>query len=199
MGKAKAAVVELEKAAAKNTSELDKAKAKSAELDKAWKTTSTTALALGAPSLPPARTRSTPQCRGNPRGPAWPRPSTAHRARWPYSSPTSRARQDPARHLYRIAAVAENAGQLGIRTTDIARFTKAMIGLGENTNLTSEEASTAIAQIANIMGTTGTGIDRLSSTLVALGNNGASTEKDIVNMSVQIAASGSSSASPRRR
>ena len=89
-----------------------------------------------------------------------------------------------------IAAVAENAGQLGIRADDIGRFTKTMINLGEATNLTADEASTAIAQIANIMGTTGEDIDRFGAALVALGNNGASTERDIVQMAQRIAASG---------
>lgn len=89
-----------------------------------------------------------------------------------------------------IAAVAENAGQLGIRAADIARFTKTMIGLGVSTNLTSDEAATAIAQIANIMGTTGADIDRFGATLVALGNNGASTERDILQMANRIAAAG---------
>ena len=44
-----------------------------------------------------------------------------------------------------IANVAENAGQLGVKATDIATFTKTMINLGEATNLTADEASTAIA------------------------------------------------------
>ena len=89
-----------------------------------------------------------------------------------------------------IAAVAENAGQLGIKAQDIARFTRTMVGLGEATNLTSDEAATMVAQIANIMGTTGDGIDRFGATLVALGNNGASTEKDILALAQRIAASG---------
>jgi len=89
-----------------------------------------------------------------------------------------------------IADVAANAGQLGVRTADIANFTKVMIGLGEATNLTSEEASTDLAQIANIMGVTGDGINRMASTLVGLGNNGASTERDIAEMSLRIAAAG---------
>ena len=89
-----------------------------------------------------------------------------------------------------IANVAENAGQLGVKAADIATFTKTMIDLGEATNLTADEASTAIAQIANVMGTGGQDIERFGAALVALGNNGASTEKDIVMMAQRIAASG---------
>lgn len=89
-----------------------------------------------------------------------------------------------------IAAVAENAGQLGIKAGDIARFTKTMIELGVSTNLTSEQASTAIAQIANVMGTSGADIERFGAALVALGNNGASTERDILEMAQRIAAAG---------
>lgn len=89
-----------------------------------------------------------------------------------------------------IANVAENAGQLGVKAADIATFTKTMINLGEATNLTADEAATAIAQIANVMGTGGQDIERFGAALVALGNDGASTEKDIVMMAQRIAASG---------
>ena len=44
---------------------------------------------------------------------------------------------------------AEAAGQLGVKTGDVVGFTETMIKLGETTNLTADEASTAIAQIAN--------------------------------------------------
>lgn len=91
------------------------------------------------------------------------------------------ARELPASHS-EIAAVAEAAGQLGVKTEDIESFTRTMIDLGETTNLTADEAATAIAQMANIMGTAGDDIDNLGSALVALGNNGASTERDIIQM-----------------
>ena len=50
-----------------------------------------------------------------------------------------------------IAAVAENAGQLGIQTDNILSFSKAMIDLGNSTNLTADEASSQLAKFANIM------------------------------------------------
>jgi TP901 family phage tail tape measure protein len=95
----------------------------------------------------------------------------------------------PATHE-EIAAVAEAAGQLGIEREAVVGFTRTMIDLGETTNLTADEAATAMAKIANVMGTPQTEIDRLGSALVALGNEGASTEQDILSMALRIAGAG---------
>ena len=95
----------------------------------------------------------------------------------------------PASHD-EIAAVAEAAGQLGVKTQDVVGFTRTMVDLGETTNLTSDQAATALAQLMNIMGTAGEDVDRLGSTIVALGNDGASTEAEIVQMAQRIAGSG---------
>lgn len=95
----------------------------------------------------------------------------------------------PATHA-EIAAVAEAAGQLGIKRKDIAEFTKTMVDLGETTNLSADEAATALAKFSNIMGTSASDVDRLGSALVALGNDGASTEQDIIAMGLRIAAAG---------
>jgi TP901 family phage tail tape measure protein len=100
------------------------------------------------------------------------------------------ARTLPATHQ-EIAAVAEAAGQLGVATEDIANFTEVMIGLGEATNLTADEAATSIAQLMNVMGTAPDEVDNLASALVELGNNGASTERDIIQMAQRIAGAGS--------
>lgn len=99
------------------------------------------------------------------------------------------ARTLPASHT-EIAAVAEAAGQLGIKTADVAGFTRVMIDLGETTNLTADEAATSLAQFMNIMGTSASEVSNLGSAIVALGNNGASTERDIVAMGMRIAAAG---------
>lgn len=95
----------------------------------------------------------------------------------------------PATHQ-EIAAVAEAAGQLGVRRQDIIGFTRTMIDLGESTNLSADEAATSIAQFANVMGTAGEDVDNLGSALVALGNDGASTERDIILMAQRIAGAG---------
>lgn len=99
------------------------------------------------------------------------------------------ARTLPATHE-EIAAVAEAAGQLGIKRQDIAQFTRVMVDLGETTNLSAEEAATALAKFSNIMGTSASDVDRLGATLVALGNAGASTEADIIAMGLRIAGAG---------
>jgi TP901 family phage tail tape measure protein len=95
----------------------------------------------------------------------------------------------PASHD-EIASVAEAAGQMGVQTGSIAEFTKVMIQLGESTNLSADEASTALGQLMTVMGTAPQNIGRLGATLVALGNSGNSTEKDIVNMASRIAGAG---------
>lgn len=95
----------------------------------------------------------------------------------------------PASHR-EIAAVAEAAGQLGVATPDIAAFTRVMIDLGETTNLSADEAATAIAQMMNVMQTAPQDVDRLGAALVALGNNGASTERAIIEMAQRIAGAG---------
>ena len=89
-----------------------------------------------------------------------------------------------------IAGVAEAAGQLGIKADDIMGFTRTMINLGETTNLSSEEAATAIAKLFNVTGTSMDYVDEFGATLVALGNNAATTEADIMNMASRIAGSG---------
>lgn len=89
-----------------------------------------------------------------------------------------------------IAAVAENAGQLGVATENIASFTRTMLDLGESTNLTADEAAVAIARLTNIMGSGEDATSRLGSSLVALGNNFATTESEILEMATRLAPAG---------
>lgn len=89
-----------------------------------------------------------------------------------------------------IAAVAEVAGQLGIKKDDIIAFTKVMIDLGESTVLSAEEAASSLARLANIMGTSSSDYDKLGSVLVDLGNNFATTEAEILEMTMRIAGAG---------
>lgn len=89
-----------------------------------------------------------------------------------------------------ISSVAEAAGQLGIKTENILDFTKVMIDLGESTNLTANEAASALAKFSNITGMAADDYDRLGSTIVDLGNHYATTERDIVEMATRLASSG---------
>lgn len=89
-----------------------------------------------------------------------------------------------------ISAVAEAAGQLGIKTENIISFTKAMIDLGNSTNLTADEAASQLAKFANITQMSQKDFDKLGSSIVDLGNNFATTESDIVNMAMRLAGAG---------
>lgn len=89
-----------------------------------------------------------------------------------------------------IAAVAEAAGQLGIETENILSFSKAMIDLGNSTNLTADEAASQLAKFANITQMSQKDFDKLGATIVDLGNNYATTEADIVNMAMRLAGAG---------
>ena len=99
------------------------------------------------------------------------------------------AKELPA-SVVQIANVAEVAGQLGIKAEDILTFSRTMIDMGESTNLSAEEAATAIAKIANILGLTSDEYGRFGASVVDLGNNFATTEKDIVEMTNRLAAGG---------
>lgn len=95
----------------------------------------------------------------------------------------------PASHD-EIAAVAEAAGQLGIETPNVVAFTRTMIDLGETTNLSANDAATALARFTNIMGTSQDQVDNLGSAIVGLGNNYATTESEILDMSMRLAGAG---------
>lgn len=89
-----------------------------------------------------------------------------------------------------IARVAESAGQLGIKKQNIVDFSKTMIDLGESTNMTADEAATAMARFANITQMPQSEFRRLGSTIVDLGNNFATTESEIMEMGLRLAGTG---------
>lgn len=99
------------------------------------------------------------------------------------------ARELPASHQ-EIAAVAEAAGQLGIATPNVLGFTRTMIDLGESTNMSADQAATALARFMNITQTSQQDVGRLGASVVGLGNNFATTESEIVDMSMRLAGAG---------
>lgn len=89
-----------------------------------------------------------------------------------------------------IAGVMEAAGQLGIEKDSLESFTETMVMLGDSTNLSANEAATALAKFANVTDMSAKDYGRLGSTIVELGNNFATTESDIVAMGTRLASTG---------
>lgn len=89
-----------------------------------------------------------------------------------------------------IAQVVEASARLGIAKENLISFSRVMLDLGNVSDLSSEQAATALARFANITGTAAEDYSRLGSTIVALGNNFATSESEITNMSSRLAAAG---------
>ena len=97
---------------------------------------------------------------------------------------------ETASSMEEIAGVAEVAGQLGIAKENLLDFTRTMVQLGDTTNLSAEEAATALARFLNITGESTGNVDRLGAAIVDLGNNFATDEAAIVSMSTRLASAG---------
>ena len=69
-------------------------------------------------------------------------------------------------------------------------FSEVMVNLGVATNLSSDEAASALAKFANVVGMSADNYERLGSTIVDLGNNFATTEADIVSMATRLSSTG---------
>ena len=91
-----------------------------------------------------------------------------------------------------IAEIVSLAGQLGVPIENVTQFSKAMIDLGNATNLSAEEAGTMIAQFFNVTKGDLTKVENFSSALVRLGNNSATTERDIMELAFRLSGTATS-------
>lgn len=86
--------------------------------------------------------------------------------------------------------LAETAGALNVPKQDIVSFAEVMAKLGTATNLTADQAATAIAKIQTQFGAVGKETSNFASALVELGNKGASTESEILELAERVASAG---------
>ena len=89
-------------------------------------------------------------------------------------------------NITQIGTIAQLAGQLGVQSRDIAKFTKVIGLLSITTNLSIEEAATGIARLSNIMGESLDNVEDVANVIVHLGNNFATTEREIVQFALRI-------------
>ena len=74
-----------------------------------------------------------------------------------------------------LAELASVAGQLGIETGKIEKFTEVVAALGVTTNMSAETAAQEFARLANITGMSQDDFDRLGSSIVEVGKYGCSS------------------------
>lgn len=90
----------------------------------------------------------------------------------------------------KIAEIGEIAGQLGIRSDAIVKFTDTMIRLASVTRLSSEEAAQSLARLASIMQVNSDEFDNLGSAIVRLDRILPVNAEEITRMSLRIAGAG---------
>ncbi|WP_170245169.1 phage tail tape measure protein, partial [Pararhodospirillum oryzae] len=85
-----------------------------------------------------------------------------------------------------LMAIAQAAGQLGVKTPDIAKFTTEIAKIQGATDLSGDDAATSFARILTLTHTVIDDVDRLGSSIVALGNNYAATEREITGVTLRL-------------
>lgn len=89
-----------------------------------------------------------------------------------------------------IAGVTEAAGQLGVQKDNIMDFSRVMIDLGNTTNMSADQAATALARFANVTQMNQEQFDRLGSTIAALDVSTATSAAEIVELGTRLAGAG---------
>lgn len=89
-----------------------------------------------------------------------------------------------------LTEIATLGGQLGIAATGIDEFTEVVAKLGATTDLTFEQAGTAIGRFAAILQVPESEFNNLASAILKVGVNSVATETQIVNISTQISSMG---------
>ena len=89
-----------------------------------------------------------------------------------------------------LLAIAQAAGQLGVSGEEnLLKFTETVAKLGVATDLSGDQAATALARILNVTGESIETIDKLGSVIVSLGNNFAASESEIVKVAQEVSKS----------
>lgn len=89
-----------------------------------------------------------------------------------------------------LSGIAEAAGQLGIETGNILKFTDVTAKLAATTDLSANDAAISISKLGNITKLTADEYSNFGSALVALGNNTSAFESEILAMAMRLASAG---------
>lgn len=90
-----------------------------------------------------------------------------------------------------VLSIQAMGGELGIATDKLDEFAQTVSNVDVATNLSSEDAASALGQLSNITKDTAGNLGGFGDALVRLGNNGASTEEQIVDVAKRIGSMGS--------
>jgi TP901 family phage tail tape measure protein len=90
-----------------------------------------------------------------------------------------------------LAAIAAEAGALGVPTEQVAKFTEVVARLSASTQgLSVDAAAEAFGKFRNVLHLSDSDLERAGSALIALGNAGASSEADIIEVAKRFGAAG---------